>query len=443
MRFSLQPASFVCFTGFTIVLCLSLGCERARAQSTTPKIELGPQFTSLTLLPTDPLGGSVSEAGLGGRVTYNFTDHLAAEAEINLYPNRNVFGGIGEGRALQGQFGLKAGKRFRKFGLFAKARPGFLSFGRVFSYEPGTTLALFNFTIPNARIGRKTHLTTDVGAVLELYPSRRTVVRFDVGDTLIRYGSSFQALNFDPSNLVRRPAETSHNLQLTAGVAFRFHTAEQDEPATPKVSSKGVPKYEVGVQFTSLSRNPPKPICSDICLFGSTDFGPVTEPGFGGRFTYNLTSYIGVEAEANFLPRDNLNFFGPGGRLFQGQFGAKAGKRFQRFGFFAKARPGFITFTNAKRLVGTRTQIFPGFDNRVVTFGIFRIGKKAYFSTDVGGVVEFYPSRRVMTRFDLGDTIIRYSEYAVEGFSLSNPIVRRPAERRHNFQFTAGVGFRF
>ena len=31
-----------------------------------------------------------------------------------------------------------------------------------------------------------------------------------------------------------------------------------------------------------------------------------------------------------------------------------------------------------------------------------------YFSMDVGGVVEFYPSRRIVTRLDIGDTIIRY-----------------------------------
>jgi len=33
---------------------------------------------------------------------------------------------------------------------------------------------------------------------------------------------------------------------------------------------------------------------------------------------------------------------------------------------------------------------------------------KAGFALDVGGVLEFCPSRSVVMRFDLGDTIIRF-----------------------------------
>jgi hypothetical protein len=421
-------------------ICL-LSYQVSRAQSQTPKLEAGAQFTSLTLSPQD-FFGSVTEPGFGGRLTYNFTDYLAAESEINFYPNHNVFAGTGAGRALQGQFGVKAGKRFEKFGIFAKARPGFLSIGEVFLIELGSTLFSFGFPIPNARIGRKTHLTTDVGGVLELYPSSSTVVRFDAGDTMVRYGSSFDPLAFDPSHSVRRPAETRHNFQLTAGVGFRFHNSGNESSSTASTKHRAAPRYEVGIHFTSLSFNLPAPICSDICIL-SSDRGPDTALGLGGRFTYNLTDHIGLEAEGNFFPREGETFAGPGGHRFQGQFGVKAGKRFRRFGLFGKVRPGFVGFTKASLLVSTQTVILPAFDNRQVTFGTLRIGKKAYFSTDVGGVIEFYPLRRVMTRFDMGDTIIRYGEYAVMGFSLSNAIVRRPPETRHNVQFTAGVGFRF
>ena len=62
---------------------------------------------------------------------------------------------------------------------------------------------------------------------------------------------------------------------------------------------------------------------------------------------------------------------------------------------------------------------------------------------DVGGVVEFYPSSRIVTRFDFGDTIIRYGEYRRESFVASVPFLSRPPETKHNFQFSAGVGFRF
>lgn len=417
-----------------------LGYTRGLAQSETPKLETGVQLSSLNLTRRDYFGNT-TEPGFGGRVTYNFTDYLAAEAEVNFYPNHNVFRGAGEGRGLQGQFGIKAGKRFKKFGIFAKARPGFLSIGKVFSYEPGSTAEISGFVIPDARIGRKTHLTMDVGGVLELYPSRRTVVRFDAGDTMVRYGRSFEPLDFS-NQLVSRPAYITHNFQLTAGVALRFQGSGHEDVDSAPMQRKGTPKYEVGVQFTSLSFNQPRPLCPGLCLYAS-DRGPVTEPGLGGRFTYNLTSYIGLEAEGNFFIRDSLEFGGPTGRKFQGQFGVKAGKRFDSFGFFGKLRPGFVGFTRVNQLVSTETVILTAFDNRQVTRGTFRIGTQTYYSTDVGGVIEFYPSRRVMTRFDFGDTIIRYSEYAVHGITLSHLIVRRPPETRHNFQFTVGLGFRF
>src|SRR5687768_11487425 len=57
------------------------------AQSTKDKIEIGVQSTSLTLFhpdfPFDDTQGRV-----GGRVTYNFNRSIAAEAEINFFPQK-------------------------------------------------------------------------------------------------------------------------------------------------------------------------------------------------------------------------------------------------------------------------------------------------------------------------------------------------------------------
>jgi hypothetical protein len=80
----------------------------------------------------------------------------------------------------------------------------------------------------------------------------------------------------------------------------------------------------------------------------------------------------------------------------------------------------------------------------------FRIGEATYLSADAGVVVEFDPSRRVVTRLDVGDTIIRYGIYRerlVVACALSAPcptqVFERPAETRHNLQFSAGVGISF
>lgn len=191
-------------------------------------------------------------------------------------------------------------------------------------------------------------------------------------------------------------------------------------------------KFEVGAQFSSLS----------IDKGGETR----TEPGVGGRFTYNVTDNFALEAEGNFFPKkDRFIAFRTGGRAVEGLFGVKIGKRYKRFGIFAKARPGFISFSQGLgefTLTGaTTTDPSSAFD--------VRIKRLTHFAADIGGVLEFYPSRRVFTRIDVGDTIIHYGQTTVTtyGFTPANTAVpftvTIPSETTHNFQFSAGVGFRF
>jgi hypothetical protein len=223
-------------------------------------------------------------------------------------------------------------------------------------------------------------------------------------------------------------------------IAFSLIFTGQPVHAQSTSTSSAAPRFEIGAQFSSLSINPHSPICLSLCLVGS-DRG-YTEPGGGARLTYNLTDNIGFEAEANFFPREHREFtlFGLSGRNFQAQFGVKAGKRFKKIGVFGKFRPGFVSFSKVSYLVSTSTINFLG---QQFTIGQFGERSARYFSTDLGGVVEFYPSRRIVTRVDLGDTIIRYGEIVVPGLSLSGAIQRIPPETKHNLQFSAGVGFRF
>ena len=190
-----------------------------------------------------------------------------------------------------------------------------------------------------------------------------------------------------------------------------------------------VPKVEIGAQFTTLSVRRP-------------DFFTGTEhrPGFGGRLTYNITDHLAVEGEGNFFPTRGISTFATGGSAVQGQFGVKAGKRWEKFGIFGKARPGFVSFSRTLRFVGTETIVFEG-ESFVVPR--YERDRRTSFSTDLGGVFELYPSRRIMARFDIGDTIIRYGERQTLGFGATPTPLSIPREYRHNFQFSAGIGFRF
>lgn len=190
--------------------------------------------------------------------------------------------------------------------------------------------------------------------------------------------------------------------------------------------SDELPKFEIGGHFSSLTLD-----------------ADTTEPGLGVRLTYNVNRNLAFEAEGNLFPHDaRQRSFRNGGRATQGLFGVKIGKRYQRFGIFVKARPGLVSFTRG------RFDVVPNNDGSTFPFG-FRTERLTHFALDVGGVLEFYPSRRIVTRFDAGDTIIRYGDTTVQsiqgfpdGTFLTAPITIGGAVR-HNFQFSAGVGFRF
>jgi hypothetical protein len=177
---------FPIFLAAAVLLPLSAVLAQAQSRSDTPKLEVGGQFVVTRLRDLDE-----TNAGAGGRVTYNFTDNIAVEGEFTYFPQD--LSSLGTTSSYQGLFGVKTGWRSEKLGLFGKIRPGFMRFDRPTPALTSTQLAL------------------DLGGVFELYPSRRSVVRFDIGNTIINFGPD-----------IATPSFLSHNLQFGVGYAFRF-----------------------------------------------------------------------------------------------------------------------------------------------------------------------------------------------------------------------------
>jgi hypothetical protein len=123
--------------------------------------------------------------------------------------------------------------------------------------------------------------------------------------------------------------------------------------------------------------------------------------------------------------------------------GVKVGKRFEHWGIFGKARPGVVSFSRGK------FSVVPDPSNPTFPFD-FIPHRLNSFATDIGGVLEFYPSKRIVTRFDAGDTIIHFNSRQVQAFSFDSTTgtftsmpFTQPSRTAHNFQFMASVGFRF
>jgi hypothetical protein len=196
-------------------------------------------------------------------------------------------------------------------------------------------------------------------------------------------------------------------------------------------------KFEVGGQFSSIWL-PTRSVTSSGSVLVTTQ-ARNNSSGFGGRFSYNLSKYFALEAEANFFPSDrDLD----GGRKVQGLFGVKAGKRFEKFGVFAKARPGFVRYEKGDYRFGTGgcPTVFP------TPLGCFHPVARTNFAIDLGGVLEYYPSKRTIIRFDAGDTMVHLPTRNVAAFQsngLSLVVVSAAPETKHNFQGSVGFGFRF
>jgi hypothetical protein len=184
-------------------------------------------------------------------------------------------------------------------------------------------------------------------------------------------------------------------------------------------------RFEVGGLFTSITLTD---FQSGLLPDGGNDRQVA---GIGGRFTYNLNKNFAIDAEGNFFPESHLlneEF----AQKMQGLIGIKAGVRKNRFGVFAKARPGVMWFGEFQSR---------GSCNVVASFGVVcSVDHEKDFAMDVGGVFEFYPADRVVIRGDVGDTIIRYQSRVVG--TLTTPVLV-PAQTKNNLQVSLGVGWRF
>ena len=213
-------------TAFAIAVvagCLLTGPLQARGQSKDiSRFEAAAEFTSITFDP------GLSEPGVGGRFTYNLNKHVALETAGYFFPRQCHFcGRIEEGQIAEGLFGVKVGKRFGKWGVFGKARPGLMNFSRG-NFEivaiSGTGLNAFRIDFHH-----RTNLVFDLGGVVEFYPSKKLVLRVDVGDTIIRYPQrTVSFVTVDPTTGATgldsfvTPSFNHRSVQVMAGVGFRF-----------------------------------------------------------------------------------------------------------------------------------------------------------------------------------------------------------------------------
>ena len=192
------------------MLFLSLGRSDIEAQTLERKLEVSALYATINLQAFES-----RESGVGVRLSYNVNKYIALEAEGNAFEFSIGDYPTDEWLAAQGLLGIRAGLRGRRVGLFAKLRPGVVNFPKLKVHQR------FCLPLQSCQNAGKSgnRLAVDAGAVVEIYPTSRIVVRLDVGDTLIRFKDD---VFFQTSSFVRIKDGFSHNVQVAGSVGFRF-----------------------------------------------------------------------------------------------------------------------------------------------------------------------------------------------------------------------------
>lgn len=171
-------------------------------------------------------------------------------------------------------------------------------------------------------------------------------------------------------------------------------------------------RFELGAQVSSAA----------LSEFDETDIG------FGGRFAWNPSRIIGIEAEFNVYPEE---FVFSSSRV-EGVFGVTVGPRFDGIRPFAKLRSGFLSFDDAPRPFAC-VLIYPPPLSCELASG------PTLATFDLGGGVEMSLTSRTFVRVEAGDRLVKYP----------GPVIDRDREVHddsffgHEFRFAVGAGLRF
>ena len=157
--------------------------------------------------------------------------------------------------------------------------------------------------------------------------------------------------------------------------------------------------------------------------------------GVGVDGDINFGRHIALDGSYSWLPNSPVHHM-------TGLFGAKVGARTGHFGFFGKVRPGFISISRELRSSSILVDPGPPAVTLATAAHVTRLTERAL---DLGGVVEYYPSRHWALRWDFGDTLVFQEQPTFTIVDVGSPpvIITFPEHTSNNFQFSTAIHYRF
>jgi hypothetical protein len=185
------------------------------------------------------------------------------------------------------------------------------------------------------------------------------------------------------------------------------------KPVSPRPDWKNDPRWSLGVQFTALNLAMDWEGCSACRTY---------IPGTGVTFGYRVSRLASFDSEYDHFPGS-----GRRGDADEVLAGLKVGRAFRSWGLFSQVRTGFIHY-----------------DKALVPSSSTDYESPTRFALDLGGSVEYYPSRHSTFRFNLGTTFVH--NLTGNSDSMQPPVTVLSSSyytTQGNFRIASGYAFRF
>jgi hypothetical protein len=181
----------------------------ARALADEPRAD-----ASLRLGLTDYHELDATDFSLGIGFSYRLTSWLATDAALSLAPANLGDPAFSDSRT-EGALGFRLGPHLARSGVYAAVRPGFVKFSEP--AEPTVCIAIFPPPLSCTLATGQSVFALDLAGGLQLQ-NERGVLRFEVGDRLVKYPGPILDADSEP----RFDGFWSHNLAASVAVGVRF-----------------------------------------------------------------------------------------------------------------------------------------------------------------------------------------------------------------------------
>jgi hypothetical protein len=386
-------------------LAVSIGLQ-TMGQATCTPIGSGPQCqpgTSHYAVPSLP----------SFTYTRNLSPSLALEGMVQPTSFFLETNALGSGRQMLALGGVKAGWRGQRWGLYGKVRAGAVGFScGTFGYNPSAY----------SDCAWQTNFAMEYGGVAEYRLRPRWALRFDASHLMILQFD--QVLFHSPDGVFEeyRAGETLQHFDARIGISRSFGRLEDNTPE--RVPGKQA--WDFGALFALQPR-----ILPEFQYMS-------TYPTWGLWSSRNFSRHVSWDSAVMHSGR-NSGFtetidYQSGGRSFQALTGVKLGIRRDDMGYFGELRGGTITFGETEKRIVVTAGGYPNFYLGMFTNPVL----------NAGGVLEVYPSRHTILRFDTGSATIFYlSKNVKETTPTSSTTYSIPGSRQTNMLISFGAGFRF